>query len=78
MKTSRKNEKSTQPTDQSTLLREVIGDDEVNGDWKPFDTPPRTDKILKDVEELIEQHQFVKKELIDLKDALEEQRGKLE
>jgi len=33
---------------------------------------------LKDVEELIEQHQFVKKELIDLKDALEEQRGELE
>ncbi len=98
--TLRKNEKSTQPTDQSTLLREVLYDDdefppgysdsrvepsrpepsaeEQNTDWTPFQPPPKTQKIIGDIEALVEQNSFVRKELQDLHDSLEEQRGKLE
>ena len=67
---SPKSEKSTKPMVQSTPS--------VSEEWRPMLEGFDPSKIVKDLDEMIENNRVIRLELQELKDSLEEKRGKLE
>ena len=76
MTMSRKSEKSTKPTDQ--LIQSVDTDTKLETEWRPMLENYNPEGIIREIDALIRDNRTIREELQELKQALEEKRGKLE
>ncbi len=73
---SPKSEKSTKPTDQ--LIQSVDVESKLETEWRPMLENYNPEGIIREIDALISDNKTIREELQDLKQALEEKRGKLE
>ena len=73
---SPKSEKSTKPTDQ--LIQSVDVESKLETEWRPMLENYNPEGIIREIDALISDNKIIREELQDLKQALEEKRGKLE
>lgn len=73
---SQKSEKSIKPTDQ--LIQSVDAESKLETEWRPMLENYNPEGIIREIDALISDNRTIRKELQELKQALEEKRGKLE